>query len=288
MAAADISTDALPLVDRRNLHLADTESLRREFCFFFKTVQSTVVRTLVDAMKEVVADTNLIFDRDGLTIKAMDQPQNAMIHLRLRADRFEEYVCDGTHTCGVALLHLHRLLKTMSSTDVLMIYMRRKLLGAIDIHIENNKKAKTSHFRLYLLDLPKTSALRPIVPDPQYSISIESSELNKIVREMKDIAQNLDIRYHNRTLRFKAVNGTFAEASVFLGIKEDEDEGRALDDIVQGVFSLRYLSMFTKCTPLSKEATLFLKNDFPLIVQYNVSNMGVIQLVLMMEDDAGA
>ena len=102
---------------------------------------------------------------------------------------------------------------------------------------------------------------------------------------MKDISPNIDIRIHNNTLRFKSVLGSFAEASVFLGITRDQSVEVAADEVAQGIFSLKYLSMFTKCTPLSKEVVLFLKNDYPLIVQYNVSNMGTIQLVLMMEDD---
>ena len=122
----------IPVVDSRDLHNADREKIRSEFCFFVKTVQSTAFRTLVDAMKEIVADTNIVFDERGIMVKAVDDPQNAMVHLRLHADQFEEYICEGTHVCGVALLHLHRLLKTMASTDVLMIYMRRSMRSVLE------------------------------------------------------------------------------------------------------------------------------------------------------------
>ena len=282
--AAQHIDSVLPILDSRNLHLADTDALRSEFYFFVKTVQSTVFRTLVDAMKEIVADTNIVFSPQGIVVKAVDQPQNAMIHLQLRADRFEEYVCDGTHVCGIALIHLHRLLKTMSSTDVLMFYMRRNAEGIIDIRVENNKKAKTSHYELFLLDLPK-SPISTLKTDPHSAVVVESGEFHKIVREMRDISSNIDIRIHDQTLTFKSVKGAFADASVFLGIErnDDRDDGPS-NEVVQGVFSLRYLSMFTKCTPLSKHAVIYLRNDFPLVVKYDVSNMGTIELVLMMED----
>ena len=41
--------------------------------------------------------------------------------------------------------------------------------------------------------------------------------------------------------------------------------------IVQGSFSLKYLILFTKCTNLCNLINIFLKNDYPLIIQYNVT-----------------
>jgi proliferating cell nuclear antigen len=312
----------LPVVDTRNFHGADPDHIKQEYCFFLKTVQSMVFRTLVDAMKEIVADTNVVFDERGVLVKAMDEPQNALIHLRLHATELEEYICDGTHVCGVALLHLHRILKTMSSTDVLMLYMRRSNRNVLEIRIENNKKAKTSHYSLYLLDLQKTN-IHVRSPEFPQAISIDSTEFHKIIREMKDISRSVDIQCHRNTLRFKSVKGTFAEADIHLGIRstgdattrvgtgaptplsvaaasssnmtaadtghgdDDDDDGGddgLYPDVVQGVFSLKYLSQFVKCTSLSKKVHLFLKNDYPLIVQYSVSNLGTIRLVLVYDD----
>lgn len=310
----------LPVVDSRNFHSADPDSIRREYCFFLKSVQSIVFRTLVDAMKEIVADTNVVFDERGVLVKAMDEPQNALIHLRLHAEELEEYICDGTHVCGVALLHLHRILKTMSSTDVLMLYMRRSNQNVLEIRIENSKKAKTSHYSLYLLDLKKTN-IRVRSPEFRQAISIDSTEFHKIIREMKDISGSIDIQCHRNTLRFKSVKGAFADADIHLGIRASgeatpadgavmsarsnatataetvgglvsgrggtggpEEEEGLYPEIVQGVFSLKYLSQFVKCTSLSKKVHIFLKNDYPLIVQYGVSNLGTIRLVLVYDE----
>jgi proliferating cell nuclear antigen len=52
------------------------------------------------------------------------------------------------------------------------------------------------------------------------------------------------------------------------------------DEIVQGIFELRFLIIFTKCTNLCSTVTLYLKNDYPLIVQYNIACLGTIKMVL--------
>ena len=56
--------------------------------------------------------------------------------------------------------------------------------------------------------------------------------------------------------------------------KEDDIE------IVQGVFSLKYLTLFTKCTNLCQTIQVYLKNDYPLIICYSVGNLGEIKMCL--------
>jgi hypothetical protein len=56
--------------------------------------------------------------------------------------------------------------------------------------------------------------------------------------------------------------------------------GQGADAIVQGMFSLRILCLFSKCSALSSSVELYLRNDYPLIVRYQVANLGEIKLVL--------
>ena len=254
---------------------------RSKLNFYMKSVQSTVFKTLIDACKEIVADANLIFDKKGLLIKTVDESYNAMIYLRLNGNKFEEYYCkDISYTCGIALLNMHKLLKTMSSSDVLTIYQYEENPNRLELIIENNKKAKMSKFKLHLLDLQKPK-IKSFQPEFEHAISIDSSEFHKIIREMKDISNKIDIQCYGKTLRFKSVDGLFADGEILLAIKEEKDA----NIVVQGIFDLKFLSTFTKCTPLSKSVHLYLKNDFPLIVQYDVNDLGHIQLVLMMEQE---
>jgi proliferating cell nuclear antigen len=55
---------------------------------------------------------------------------------------------------------------------------------------------------------------------------------------------------------------------------------RKSGDIVQGVFSLKYLVLFTKCTNLSSSVEIYLKNDYPLIVKFMVASLGELKLCL--------
>ena len=50
--------------------------------------------------------------------------------------------------------------------------------------------------------------------------------------------------------------------------------------IVQGLFSLKNLGYFIKCTNLCPQIEVYLENDLPLVVKYNVASLGHIQLCL--------
>jgi proliferating cell nuclear antigen len=51
-------------------------------------------------------------------------------------------------------------------------------------------------------------------------------------------------------------------------------------EVVQGLFQLKHLVLFTKCTSLCPSIEMYLKNDYPLILKYTVANLGEIKLVL--------
>ena len=50
--------------------------------------------------------------------------------------------------------------------------------------------------------------------------------------------------------------------------------------IYQGEFSLKSLSHFIKCTPLCSHLEMYLGNDLPLIIKYDVASLGSIKLCL--------
>jgi proliferating cell nuclear antigen len=50
--------------------------------------------------------------------------------------------------------------------------------------------------------------------------------------------------------------------------------------VIQGIFSLKNLTYFIKCTNLCPQIELFLENDLPLVVKYDVASLGEIKLCL--------
>jgi hypothetical protein len=51
-------------------------------------------------------------------------------------------------------------------------------------------------------------------------------------------------------------------------------------EIVQGYFQLKPLALFTKCTPMSTDIIIYMKNNYPMIIEYSVAGLGEIKLAL--------
>jgi hypothetical protein len=52
-------------------------------------------------------------------------------------------------------------------------------------------------------------------------------------------------------------------------------------EIVSGTFSLPHLVLFTKCSNLSNNLEIHMKNDWFLMIRYVIANLGDIKLCLM-------
>ena len=105
-----------------------------------KTVQSGAFRILVEALKEILTDGNLIFDETGLKLMAMDSTHTILIHMKLESSNFEFFYCPKKFTCGVNMLNLFKLIKTMTNSETLTLYVEKNNENYLGIRINNTEK----------------------------------------------------------------------------------------------------------------------------------------------------
>ena len=48
----------------------------------------------------------------------------------------------------------------------------------------------------------------------------------------------------------------------------------------RGTYNIKYIQLFTKSTNLCSTVEIYLKNDYPLTILYNVANLGQIKYCL--------
>ena len=76
-----------------------------------KTVQIAPFRTLMTALKDILLETNITFQPDGIRIINMDKSHTILAHLFLRAEKFEVYECRKDKIIiGVNMFHLFKLI----------------------------------------------------------------------------------------------------------------------------------------------------------------------------------
>ena len=89
-----------------------------------QTIQIAPFRTLMTALKDILLETNIIFQSDGIKIINMDKSHTILVHLFLAANNFEVYNCKlDKIVIGVNMFHLFKLINTIDNDDILTMYI---------------------------------------------------------------------------------------------------------------------------------------------------------------------
>ena len=266
----------------------------------FNTSQTTYIKTLIDMLNCLITDCNITFypynidnsnslDENenkkigGLVIKEINKTQSILIHCKLDADQFEEYEYKyhkDRFSIGINLTNLLKCIKCMSNFDTMTWIIDDEDINKLTMILENEKEKKK--FSMNLMDLDYEPYDIDKVDFP-YSVSIPCQDFQKYCKDMMSASDKLEIKCIDKNL-FLSASGEVGDFDFELnecngGIIVTKDENID-EEIVQGLFELKYLIIFTRCTNLCERVTLYLKNEYPLIIQYSISTLGLLKLVL--------
>ena len=252
-----------------------------------KTVQIAPFRTLMTALKDILLETNITFQKDGMRIINMDKSHTILAHLFLDAEKFEYYYCKYPKiVIGVNMFHLFKLINSIDNDDTLTIYIEESeysdgIVNYLGLKFENGEIQQSKNQKLKLIE-PDEEELE--LPSVQFSsvINLPSSDFQKIIRDLSNISGRLEIKSVGNELIFRC-QGPFANCELSRTEMDGHTEFIQKQDcnsIIQGEFSLKNLGYFIKCTNLCNSIEMYLENDLPLIVKYAVASLGEIKLCL--------
>ena len=231
---------------------------------YLRSVQSSAFRVLIEALKEILTDTNLEFDNENIKVIAMDPSHTVLVHLKLNSDKLEQYYCPNKLLLGINTINLFKLIKALQNNDILTLFVEKNNTNQLGIRMENGEANQ--------------------IPPIQFEsvITLPSNNFQKICRDMFNLSDNIEITTYDQQITFKC-KGDIADQETTIGKSNTsglEFSNTQNTEIIQGIFSLKYLVLFTKCTNLSGSIELYLKNDYPLIIRYQVANLGEVKLCL--------
>lgn len=253
-----------------------------------KTVQVLNFRTLMTALKDILLETNITFKPDGMRIISMDKSHTILVHLFLPADKFEFYECKHEKIIvGVNVAHLFKLVNFIKVNETLTICIADEdyadgVVSNLTLIFENNEIKQHKTKKLKLIE-PDGDELE--YPNITFSciINMPSTDFQKIINESASLSDKIEIKSVGNELIFKCA-GSFASSEI---VRSESDGSMCFltkqdnqSKIVQGEFSLKNLGYFTKCTNLCNQIEIYLENDIPLVVKYNVASLGSIRLCL--------
>jgi proliferating cell nuclear antigen len=251
--------------------------------FELRTVQVGAIKNLVEALREILTETNMEIRPDGIHITATDPSVTILVHLNLKKDEFEYYECKETMLVGINIINLYKLTRTRVNNDSLSMYIDEKNTSVLGIRIENEEYNRVTDFKLNLIDVDEKIIQIPPAKFPMV-LTMPSQQFQKVCREANILSEVIEIKSMGQQLFFSC-NGDFASCeTVFAhkdaGVKFECEEKMDDDMIIQGYYRLRDLVLFSKCTNLCQNIKIMLANEAPLIIEFSVGSLGTLCLAL--------
>lgn len=253
---------------------------------YLKTVQAGALKTLFDVLKDVLHDVTITFDASGMRILTMDGQRCSLIYLKLDAKGFEEYSCARRVDVGVNVLNFHRLIKTVSQHDTVVLFISEGNTSELGIRVENADKNSNTAFSLRLLDINSRDL---DIPDMEFDsvVTMPSAYFQRLCRDMSNLAEAMVIRSEDETLTLEC-SGDFASQKTVIGQTDSGVTFEKSEAPFCCKFMLKFLLLFSRATALSNTMELFMHQDMGFIIlKYPIASLGELRFCLakMIDDD---
>ena len=235
------------------------------------TIQASAIKSTFEVLKDILNDVNIYFRPSGMYIVTLDTARTSLIDMFLSADNFEEYHCECEEIiAGINISNTYKLLKVITNNDVLKIEINSK--EYMDIEITSENKKTSTKFQLKLLDINESRIEIPGITMTSNTI-LPSADFQRLCRDMSNIGTDIEITRIGKEIRLKC-EGDFANQETIIECPDESAE-------MKGLYSLKYLNIFTKATSMCSSVQIMQEegNRF-LILKYNVANLGEVRFYL--------
>jgi len=260
--------------------------------FEAKLSHASILKKILDAIKDLVTDANFDCSANGISLQAMDSSHVSLVALLLRKDGFDFYRCDRNLSLGINLASMAKILKCAGNEDRVTIRAEDSA-DVVTFIFESKNDDRILDFELKLLNI-ESDVLG--IPDQQYNavVSMSAPDFQKICRDMTTIGDTVVISATKEGVKF-SVSGELGTGNILLKKGSSIDAGKdetpltiELSEPVALTFALRYLNFFAKATALSQAVSLSLAKDVPLVTEYRIEELGYVRFYLApkIEDDS--
>eukprot|EP00245_Coleochaete_scutata_P015767 TRINITY_DN7164_c0_g1_i1.p1 TRINITY_DN7164_c0_g1~~TRINITY_DN7164_c0_g1_i1.p1 ORF type:complete len:263 (+),score=61.73 TRINITY_DN7164_c0_g1_i1:194-982(+) len=250
--------------------------------FEARLVQGSLLKKVLESIKDLVTDANFDCSATGFSLQAMDSSHVALVALLLRNTGFEHYRCDRNISMGMNLNNMAKMLKCAGNEDI--ITMKAEDEGdSVTFMFESPNQDKISDFEMKLMDIDSEHLGIPET-DYQASVKMPAQEFMRICRDLSTIGDTVALSVTKEGVRF-STTGDIGSANITCrqNTSVEKEEEQTVIDIQEPValtFALRYLNSFTKATPLSSSVTLSMSKELPIVVEYKIAEMGYVRFYL--------
>ena len=87
--------------------------------FEARLLQGSVLKKILEAVKDLVTDANFDCNSSGISLQAMDTSHVSLVSMLLRSEGFDPFRCDRNLSLGINLGSMSKILKCAGNDDII-------------------------------------------------------------------------------------------------------------------------------------------------------------------------
>jgi len=257
--------------------------------FEARLVQGNLLKKVLESLKDLLKEATWDCSDSGIQLQAMDNSHVSLVSVNLRADGFDKFRCDRQLSMGMSLDSMAKILRCAANDDIITVKAQDQA-DTVNFMFESPNQEKVSDYEMKLMNLDQEHLG---IPETDYAavIKMPAGEFQRVVRDLSQFGESVVISCTKEGVKFSAAGdigvGNIKLAQTANVDKEEEAVTIEMQEPVTLTFACRYLNMFTKASCLAAQVSLSMSPDVPLVVEYNIGEIGHIRYYLApkIEDD---
>lgn len=237
--------------------------LNKEYLIQARWKSAVFLKQVVESIKDLISQTNMDWDTDGIKIQGMDVAHIALSNIFLSSDDCEFYHIKESITVGLDMLRLSKILAMANANDSCELFIKSDDESSLSILIESPDQLKKSLFEIPLLeiemeflDIPETHY--------NYEVQLPSSEIPCALREMSFLGDVAFMTLESTEFQMKIQGDNGKGIRSWNG---DILKIRTNSDSFSQPFPVKYLSLAMKATATTQTVILEMSENSPLRIR---------------------
>jgi len=255
--------------------------------FEARFANASLLKRILDAIKDLVQDVNLLCTEDGIELQSMDAAHVALINFTILAEACSVYQCTETLTLGINVVNLTKIIKCAELDDSVVL-RQSKDEAKLEITFESKSGSRRHEFELNLMNIDSEHLQ---IPDIEYTCSIKmpSAEFSRFIRDGATFGETVTLSVKDELLT-ATIRGDAGVTTIIEKQDKTSKSESLWTEIVCSkdtsmMFALKYLAAFTKAQHISDQVSLYMIEGAPIYVSYDMGDKGSVGFYLAPKQD---
>lgn len=285
--------------------------------FEFRTTELSALKASIDILKELIDTVFICYNSSGISIKTYDVFRSIYIDMIFDADKLDHYYYrkkyddDGVEVdqfICVSLQYINTVLKSIKTTDSVIIWSFKERADNIIIEIHSSVKEESREYKIinicnedFVLENPPST-----ISDYNYFLMLPCTDLSDIFKDLKQLdSEVIVIKYIDNNLIFdtktkgpisvsivrkgkmitegdldKILDSDTKDVKDLLILKEPSDDSSSCFYDEYKFAKLYDLSKCSKISDKSKKKNfveIHIMPEMPIVFTYSIGKLGSIQ-----------